>query len=814
MHHLRHALRGLVRHPLFTVVAVLTLALGIAADTAIFSLVHATLVRALPYPQPERIILPWEYSEELRARLGFAVMPASPGDYTDYHDQNTSFAAFASMRRDKLNLTGNGDPERISGVRVGPEFFEVLGVQPIAGRTFGRGDTGRLVVIGEALWRRRFNADPGIAGRVISLNGESATVLGVMPAWFRFPATPELPEALGFAPDPVVWSLDILTPEQRRRRGGKSFAMIGRLRDGVSVQAAEADLVAIATDLGAKYPAANGGPGWTVRFVSLREQLVGAVRPSLLMMLIAVAIVLLIACTNVANLLLVRATTRHRELSVRRALGATRATLVAQLVAESLLLSLFAGALGLLLGWWMLKSLLVSLPATLAGLTQASVSAPVIGFTFALALVTGLVFGLVPAWQATRGPMLEGLRDGGRGTVGSRRGRRVRSLLVVLEVAVALLLLIGTALLVQTFVQLTRVKTGFRADGVLTMEIALPPSAYEGGTAAGFFDALLARAAILPGVEAAGVTSALPLTGAENLALATIEGQPRPEPGHETIADYRVATPGYFRAMGIPLIDGELLPEHTRSDGPRLAVVSETMARIGWPGQGALGRRLKLAPYEQDAPWYTVVGIVGDTRHTGLDSAPRPQVYVHHRHDPYEQMTLVLRTTGAPLAMAPAARAAVSLIDPNQPVSRISTMEQIVAASVSARRFQMIIVGGFAAVAGLLSLVGLYAVVSFSVAERLHEMAVRSALGARPRALVTLVLIDGLRLAAGGIVIGLVAAFVLTRYLEALLYGVPPRDWMTFIVVPIVLLVAALLGCLVPARRAMSVDPTTALRAE
>jgi putative ABC transport system permease protein len=812
MHYLGHALRGLLRHPLFSAVAVLTLALGIGADAAIFSLVDATLLRALPYPKPDRIILPWQYSEELRARLGFDRLPSSPGDYTDFHDRNTSFAAFASMRPDRLNLTGAGEPERIAAARVGPEFFEVLGVQPISGRTFGRTDTGRLVVIGEALWRRRFDADPAISGRAISLNGEVATVVGVMPAWFRFPATPELPETLGFAPDPVVWSLDILTPEQRRLRRGKSIAMIGRLRDGVPAEAAEADLASIAADLARQYPEWNSG--WTVRFVSLREQLVGGLRPSLLLMLIAVAIVLLIACTNVANLLLVRATTRRRELAVRRALGATRASLVAQLVAESLILALLAGGLGLLFSWWMLKALLVSLPATLAALTQSTISWPVVASTFVLAVVTGLIFGLFPAWEATSGEMLEGLRDKGRGTVGSRRGRRLREMLVVLEVAVALLLLISTALLVQTFIQLTRVNTGFRTDGLLTMEIALPPSAYEGPLAAGFFDALVGRVENLPGVESAGVTSNLPLTGTEILALVTVEGQPRPEPGHEVITDYRAVTPDYFKAMGIPMLEGELLPERTRADGPRLAIISETMARTCWPGTSALGRRLKLAQYEQDAPWYTVIGVVGDTRHTGLDTAPRPQTYVHHRHEPSNLMTLVMRTTGAPLAMVPAARAAIALIDPNQPVSRISTMEQIVAASVAARRFHMTIIGVFAALAAVLSLVGLYAVVAFSVAERLPEMAVRAALGARPGNLLRMVLTDGLRLAAGGIAIGITAALVLTRYLATLLYGVPPRDLATFIVVSILLLATALLGCVVPARRAMTVDPATALRAE
>ncbi len=814
MHHLRYAWRGFLRHPVFTVVTVSTLALGIGANVAIFSLVYASLLRALPYPQPDRVILPWEYSEDVRARLGFDWLPSSPGDYTDYHDRNTSFSAFASMRNDRgLNLTGNGDPERVAGARVGAEFFEVLGVRPILGRTFDRRDTGRLVVIAESLWRRRFSGDPAIAGRVVSLNGEPATIVGVLPTWFRFPASPELPEALAFATDPLVWSLDTLTPEQRQRRSGKSIAMIGRLRDGVTAEMARTDLSAIASDLARGYPETNAGDT-TIRTISLREQLVRPLRSPLMLMLVAVALLLLIACANVANLLLVRATTRFRELSVRQALGATRGSLAAHLLVESLCLALIAGAVGLLLGWWMLRVVLASPPATLAALTQARLSWPVVFATFTVALVTGVSFGLLPAWQTTRPGVLESLRDGARGMVGRRRSRRTRNILVVFEVAVALLLMIGTALLVQTMLRLSRVETGFRTDGILTMDIALPESAYPGASAAAFFDALIARVSGLPGVEAAGVISVLPLTGSENLALVTVEGQPRPEPGQELITDYRVVTPGYFRVMGVPLIDGGLMSEHTRADGPRVAVISETTARICWPGTSAVGRRLKLSAYDQDAPWYTVIGVVGDTRHTGLDSPPRAQVYVHQRHESYEHMALVMRTAGAPLALAPAARAAVSLIDPNQPVSRVASMDQIVASSVAARRFHMLVVAAFAGLAVILSLVGLYAVVAFSVAERRHELAVRAALGARPADLLRQVLTDGLRLAGGGIVVGLVAAVGLTQYLQAQLYGIPPRDATTFTIVPLLLLAAALLGCVVPAVRAMRVDPATALRAE
>jgi putative ABC transport system permease protein len=814
MHTLRVAIRALSRRPGFAAVAVLTLALGIGANTAIFSVIDAVLLRPLPYPDADRIVTPWEYSADVHQRVGFDRLPSSPADFTDFQARQTSLEHFASVRGERVNMTGGGEPERVGGVRVTPAFFDVLGVRPILGRTFLPEDAGqvRMVLIAQSLWERRFGSDPGICERTIFLDGEPARVVGVLPRWFGFPSVGEVPEGFGFSASPVIWTLDILTPEQRRNRGGKSRVLIGKLKPGVSIEQAEADLAAIAADIAREFPRSNAG--WTVRVIPLREQIVSRVRPALMVLLTAVGFVLFIACANVANLLLVRATTRQRELTIRSALGATRARLIRELLTESLVLAALAGVAGLVIGWWTLHALLLADPASLPALATARVDLRVVAFTFLIALGTGVAFGLVPALQATRGDAAVGLRDGARGIVGGGRAHRIRNGLVVVEVALAVLLLVGVALLVQTFLRVTRVPTGFSADRVLTMEITLPKAAYQGVAVAAFFETLVERLSALPGVEAAGATSGLPLSGHENLVLVTIAGAPPPEPGREIIADYRVITPRYFAALQVPLRQGEGLPRQVPSDDTRPAVINETMARTCWPGQSPLGRRIKLAAYEQDAPWYTVVGVVGDTRDSGLDSALRPQVYVHLRNGLSDQMAIVVRTSGDPMALAAPARAAASAIDTKQPVARIRTMDQVIQTSVANRRFHVFLVGMFAALAVTLSLVGLYAIVAYSVAERMHELGVRVALGARPADLLTLVLTVVLKLVAGGIVLGLAAAFVLTRFLEALLFGVHARDAATFVLVPFMLLAVAMLGCLIPARRAMRVDAAVALRSE
>ena len=735
MHDVRAAFRGLARKPSFALIAIATLALGIGANAAIFSIVDRVLLRPLPYPRADRLVMPWGYSAEVQQRIGFDRLPSSPGDVTDYRTRSTTMQSLAFVRSERINLSDTGEPERLDGVRVSPEFFDTLGVSAQVGRTFRPGDAGgqRMIVISNGLWRRRFGGDAAIPGRVISINAQPALIVGVLPAWFRFPAAGDLPAGLGFASDPDVWSLDILTPAQQVSRGGKSFALIGRLRDGVTIQAAQDEFAAIAAAIASDHPASNGG--WTMRVVTLREQLVGGVRSALVVLLVAVAFVLLIACANVANLMLVRASGRQREMCVRLALGAAPGRLVRQLLIESLILAVTAGILGLSLAWTGLRLMLALSPATVASISGATLDWRVVAFTIVMSTITGIAFGIVPAFQATRANLNTGLRDGTPRMVGSRRAQRTRSVLVVVEVAMAMVLLVGAVLLLQTFVRLLNVDAGFRTEGVLTMEVALPRNAYPAARAADFFEQVAARLRDVPGVQDVAVASGIPLAGLENLRQVTIEGQPKPNPGQEIITDYRVVTPDYFAVMGIPHIAGATLPESYSADAPPVLLVNSMMASLAWPGQNPVGRKLKLTNYDQDAPWYTVIGVVGDTRHTGLDSTLRPQVYVQHRADPSQQMVIVLRTSGEPTAFASIARSAVLEGDRNQPAGRIRTMRTVVAESVANRRFTMTLVGTFAFLALTLSLVGLYAVVSHSVAERTREMGVRLALGASPRSL-------------------------------------------------------------------------------
>jgi putative ABC transport system permease protein len=813
MHDIKIALRALARRPGFTLIALVTLAVGIGANAAIFSVVNAALLRSLPYPDPDRLVMPWEFSAEVQQRVGFDRLPASPGDVTDFITRSTSFENLASMRADRVNLTGGGDPERVGAVRVSRNFFAALGVQAYRGRTFVESDPAepRTILIGYGLWQRRWGGAE-VLGRTISLNGVPATIVGVLPPWFRFPAGGELPTGLGYSPNPEVWSLDVLTPEQQRNRGGKSFALVGRLKRGMTVAVAEAELRTIADDIARESPSSNAG--WTVRVVPLREQLVGSVRTQLIVLLIAVGLVLLIACANVANLLLVRAAARTREVAVRYALGAEPRRILQQLLTESLILSVMAGIVGLLLGWWGLRALLGMLPADVPVLSDASLDWRVLAFTASLSMVTGIVFGAAPAFQAARTELVDGLREGARGTVGSRRAHRTRNALVVIEVALAAVLLIGASLLIQTFVRLLNVNTGFRADGLLTMDVTLPRTTYPPQKQAEFFDRLVARLAAVPGVEAAAATSSVPLAGIENLRQVTIEGRPRPNPGQEIIADFRVVTPDYFRAMGILHIAGDPLPRELRPDGMPVLLINTMMADTYFPGENPVGRHIKLTTFDQNAPWFTIIGVVGDTRHTALESAFRPQVYLHHTMEPSSQMIVVLRTKDDPAAYAAVARAAVHELDPDQPVWRIRPMTAVVSDAVSRQRFTMFLAGIFATIALILSLGGLYAVVSYSVAERTHELGVRFALGASPGTLLRLVLVDGMKLVGLGVALGLGGAVLLGRFLEAQLFGITAYDPGTFIFVPLLLISAALAGCLIPARRATRIDPMTALRVE
>ena len=634
MHEIRIALRTLGRRPGFTLIALITLALGIGANAAIFSVVDAVLLRPLPFRDPDRVVIPWEFSEEVQRRVGFDRLPSSPGDVTDFITKNRTFAQLSSMRAERVNLTGNGDPERIGGIRVSRNFLDAVGVQPVQGRSFIDSDVGgpRTILMSYGLWQRRYGGSTDVVGGAILINGEPATVVGVLRPGStsrrrgrcrRGSAIPRFPKS------------GRSTTSRRSNSGAgaaRASRLIGRLAEGVTLQAAQADLAGIAADIAVESPASNAG--WTVRVMPLREQLVGSVRRPLLVLLTAVGFVLLIACANVANLLLVRAASRQREVSVRYALGAERRQILRQLLIESLVLALGAGALGVFLGWLGLRVLLVSLPVDLPSLSAATLDWRVLIFTVLMSTITGIVFGLAPALTAARTDLVDGLRDGGRGSTSSRRAHRTRNSLVVVEVALAAMLLIGASLLIQAFVRLLRVDTGFRAEGVLTMDVALPRSTYSGPRAAEFFDRLVERLSVVPGIDAAAAASSIPLAGGENLRQVTIDGRPKPDSGKEIITDYRIVTPGYFQTMAIPLISGELLPAQRGPASTPVLLINSMMAEAYFPGENAIGRRMKLTAFDQPGPWFTIIGVVGDTKHTALDSPLRPQVYVHQHADP------------------------------------------------------------------------------------------------------------------------------------------------------------------------------------
>ena len=811
---LNTAIRALRQRPGLFAVAMVTLALGIGATVAIFSVVDAVLLRPLPYPESDRLVVVWGFSAEVQQRTGLDRLPWSPGDTDDFIARNRTFERMTWVRVDRVNLSGTDDPERIGAVRVSRPFFDTFGVSAIHGRTFleSDGPGGRVVVISDRLWSRRFGRDPQILTRPITLNAQPATVVGVLPGWFRFPAVGDLSQGLGYTLDPEVWTLDLLTPDVRRRRDGKSFSIVGRLHPDASEQTAAADLAAIAADIARQFPASNAG--WTAIVVPLREQLVGSLRPALMVLLAAVGALLFVACANVANLLLAGAAARQRDLCVRQALGASRGRLLRALLVESLMLGAAAGALGILVAWSALRVMLAVLPAEIPALSGAGLGPRAIVFTAIVSAAAALLFGIVPALHAARLDVGDGLRDTTRGAVGSRRAHRIRSVLVMVEVATAVVILVAAVLLAQTFARLVRIDPGFRTERVLTAEVSLPRTQYAGEKAAAFFDALMARLSAIPGVETAAVASTIPLAGPENLRQVTIEGSQRPNPGEEIISDYRVVSPDYFRAMGISLLAGDLFPPTLAADAAPALVINRTMADTSFRGVNPLGRRMKLTSFEQSGPWFTISGVVNDTRHSGLDVALRPQVYVHHRADPSPQMSLVIKTSTNPDGYAPLVRSAVTTLDRNQPVSRIRSMDAIVGQSIARQRFTMYLLAMFAALASVLALAGLYAVVSHSVEERIREMGVRVALGASPSRLMRLVLIESLRLAGAGILVGTAIALYVTQFMKTLLFGVQASDPLTFVLVPLLLLATATAGCLVPAARAMRVDPIAALRAD
>ncbi|HJX29633.1 MAG TPA: ABC transporter permease [Thermoanaerobaculia bacterium] len=803
---LGQAFRGLRRSPGFTVVALLTLAIGLGATMAIFSVVDAVLLRPLPYPDSERIVRLWS----IYSQRDLPPLNVSDGEYFDYREQSQAFEALGVHVSLNANLTGEGEPERVLATYTSAGFFPALGTQPALGRAYGADEDGPqgqpVAVISHGLWRRRFGASPGIVGGTIEINGRTATILGVMPEGFDYPQETE------------VWSPLGLDPAEQAPRGQHYLTLIARLKPGVSLESAQQDVSAVASRFGERFPVDYPPQsGWSVRLVPLLEDQVGDTRPALLVLASAVALLLLIACVNVANLLLVRAQTQEREVAIRVALGANRRRLIRHSFSETLLLSLAGGALGLLAAHWGLAALLRIDPEAVPRAQEIGLDVRVVTLALGLALLTGLALSLVPVVKALRPDLQATIKEGSGKATASRGARRFRRLLVGAEVALAMLLLIGAALVIRSFSRLSQVSPGFRAERLLTLGLSLPRATYaEDRQVAQFYDRLLDRIAAVPGVEGASSVSYLPFSGAENRsATVGAEGQPfspgqsLPEP------DVRAVDHRYFRTMEIPLRAGR---EFTAADDENafpMAILDEVAAQRLWPDQEAVGKRFKMGPptEENPSPWITVVGVAGEVKQMGLDAEPRGVVYFPQLRRIERAQYLVVRTASAdPMSVAGSVRAAIREVSKDQPVSDVKTMEQRLSASLAGPRFTMALMSVFAVLAAILAAVGIYGVVAYTVAERTHEIGIRMALGARRGAVLGMIVTQGMAVVLAGLAVGLVAAFWATRGLAGLLYGVETRDPLTFVAVPLFLALVALVANLAPARRATRVEPVIALR--
>ena len=801
---IRFGLRSLRKRPGATLIALVTLALGIGVNTAIFSAVDSILLRPLPLRDPERLVSVWEKTPA----MGIQQNEAAPANFFDIRNQNQSFEALGAYGPLDINLTGSGEPERLDGQLVTANVFSILGVAPALGRTFlpNEDQPGQehVVVLSDALWQRRFNRDPSILNRNITLNGESFTVVGVMPRDFFFPLR-----------ETEMWTPWAMEADQASGRGDHYLRLVARLKPEVSLTHANADLDSIAQRLSAEYPRTNEGLGFIAR--SLHRDYVGDLRLPMLILLGAVGLVLLIACANVANLLLAQATTRRKEIAIRIALGARRWTIVRQMLVESLLLASGGGVLGVLGAFWGVQALAKLLPESLSKLQGVAIDARVLLFTLGVSVLTAIVFGGVPALLASRTTPGATLSDVARDMAGGTSGRHVRRVLVVSEVALAVVLLVSAGLLIRSFQLLRQVQPGFKTEDALTMRMVLPfPKYSKAESRRAFYDEVLRQVKEVPGVDAAGMITFLPLSFNGMNFSFSVEGRPTPSDMKLPFALFRVVSPDYFQAMGIPLLRGRYFEAHDSPEVTPVTVINRRLAEQYWPGEEAIGKRLKVGPVDSPNAWLTVVGVVGDVRQTGLYEQ-RLEFYVPYMQERRSFMAprdLVVRTKSDPAVIAGAVRKAVWSVDKDQPVSNVRSLDQVFAAAISQERFQALMLGLFAALALVLACVGLYGVISYSVVQRTHEIGVRMALGAQPVDVLRLVIRQGMSLTFAGLVIGIVAGTFATRVLTDMLFGVTPRDPVTFVGVPVLLLIVAFLACYIPARRATRIDPLIALRYE
>ncbi len=804
----RYGIRTLVKTPAFTAVAVLTLALAIGANTAIFSVVNRVLLTRLPYKQPDRLVMVWEQNPHRK----FDRNVVSPANFLDWQDQNSVFERMAAVYDGHITLTGNGEPEQVPIQAVSPGLFSLLGIDPSLGRTFtaedGQQGHDNIVILSYGLWVRKFGGDPSVVGKTIQLNGQAMPVVGVMPRGFEL----FVKQGSLIGEQAEFWTPIAFTANSRIRRG-RYMTAVARLKPGITLVQAQAEMNTIAARLEKQYPDFNAG--WGVNLVVLHDQFNGEIRPTLLVLFGAVGLVLLIACANVANLLLSRASARRKEIALRGALGASRWRIARQLLTEGLLLAGSGGVLGLFLAMWGTDLLLGLSPAGLLNVNNIGIDFRVLGFTAGLSLLTGLIFSFTPAVAAARSSINESLKDGGQ-TASSAAGsnRQVRHLFVVAEVALALVLLIGSGLLIRSFVRLQAVNPGFHSHHLLTVKLQLPGSKYrQDGARTVFFQELLRRIEALPGVRAASANSFLPFTGMGAATGYEVEGRPALASSQQPVVDVRVVAPGYFQAMGIPVLRGRTFTAREFSEISHVVIINEAMARESWPNEEPIGKHVTINMKDENIP-SEIVGIVGDVKDTGLDTTPRAMAYWPHPELAYPFMTLVIRTTSDPLNLVASVRREVWKIDPDQPLSQIATMDQLLSKSMAQRRFSMLLLSIFAALALVLAAVGVYGVMAYAVAQRTHEIGIRMALGAQQRDVLQLVLGEGAKLALAGVGLGLLGAAALTRVLESLLYGIGDKDVTTFLSFAALLLIVSLLACYIPVRRAMRVDPMVALRYE
>jgi predicted permease len=804
---LRYGARMLMKQPGFTLIAVITLALGIGATTAIFSVVNAVLFKPLPYPKPERLVRVFTSTRD------FPKFPMSPLNFMDYREHNTVFESFACYVRNDLQLSQEEGAERLFGMRISAGFFRTLGIPPVLGREFTLDEElpyqKTVAVLSHGLWQRRFGGDPNIIGKTVRLSGMTFRIVGVAPAGLQHVGG-------GYRPLPHGESVDIWWPvwlARNREWGGHVMNAIGRLKPGVTRAQAEAEFNAISGQL---VKQELSGSDWRIETQPLHEEITERSRKTLLLLLAAVFCVLLIACVNTANLMLARAAAREREIAVRAALGAGRARIVRQLLTESLLLAALGGLAGLLLAKLAVQTLIRLGPPGLPRLDMIGIDSRILVFTLGISLLTGLLFGMAPALQSLKLNLNELLKESARTASGGKRQRRLRDGMVIAEMALALVLLLSAGLLMRSFLKLQQLDPGFRPDGVLTMGVFLPNATWmKAEEQAEFYRQLVERVSALPGVRAAGVTSDLPWTGYENKAVFPIEGKAFP-PNQLPQAGYHFISADYLRTIGVPLVAGRWFDARDARGTEPVILINRSMARKYWPGEDPIGKRIasngNVPPKDKD--WARIIGVIGDVKDQPNSIQADPSFYWPITQEPYPELHLAIRAGNDPLSLIAAVRREVRALNKDVPVTEVKTLETIATAALAGQRFRLLVVGIFALTALALAAIGIYGVMSYLVSQRTHEIGIRTALGARRVDVLKLVLKQGLKLATTGVAVGLAGAFALTRLMEGMLFGVKPTDPLTFIGIPMLLAVVALLACVIPARRATKVDPLIALRHE